>query len=142
MKKSVLILCTGNSCRSQMAEGFLRSFDTSLEVFSAGTKPADAVHPMAIKVMREEWVDISTHKPINVDEFLEKTFDYVISVCDGARESCPTFIGDVTHRLHIGFEDPAEATGTKEEILAVFRRVRDEINVRFRQFYNENLSVK
>ncbi|EAT58386.1 arsenate reductase ArsC [Chlorobium ferrooxidans] len=142
MKKSVLILCTGNSCRSQMAEGFLRSFDTNLEVFSAGTKPAAAVHPMAIKVMREEWVDISTHRPKSVDEFLEKAFDYVITVCDGANESCPTFFGEVAHRLHIGFDDPAEATGTKEEILAVFRRVRDEINVRFRQFYNENLTVK
>ncbi|NHQ60731.1 arsenate reductase ArsC [Chlorobium sp. BLA1] len=142
MTKSVLILCTGNSCRSQMAEGFLRSFDTNLEVFSAGTKPAAAVHPMAIKVMREEWVDISLNQPKCVDEFLDRAFDYVITVCDGANESCPMFTGKVEHRLHIGFDDPAEATGTKEEMLAVFRRVRDEINVRFRQFYNENLTTR
>ena len=142
MKKSVLILCTGNSCRSQMAEGFLRSFDKSLEVFSAGTKPAEAVHPLAVQVMREEWVDISLNKPKSVDEFLDRAFDYVITVCDGANESCPMFIGKVEHRLHIGFDDPAEATGSKEELLAVFRRVRNEINLRFRQFYNENLAGK
>jgi arsenate reductase len=142
MKKSVLILCTGNSCRSQMAEGFLRSFDSSLEVFSAGTKPALSVHPLAVKVMNEEWIDISRNMPKSVDEFLGRPFDYVITVCDGANESCPVFTGKVEHRLHIGFDDPAEATGTKEEILAVFRRVRDEINVRFRKFYNENVNVK
>jgi len=140
MKQSVLILCTGNSCRSQMAEGFLRSFDTSLEVFSAGTKPAAAVHPLAVEVMREDLVDISLNKPKSVDEYLGKAFDYVITVCDSANESCPIFTGKVEHRLHIGFDDPAEATGTKEEILAVFRRVRDEITVRFRQFYKENIT--
>jgi arsenate reductase (thioredoxin) len=142
MKKSILILCTGNSCRSQMAEGFLRSFDSSLEVYSAGTKPAATVHPLAVKVMREEWVDISTNLPKSVDTFLEKAFDYVITVCDGANDSCPVFIGKVEHRLHIGFDDPAEAEGTKEEVLATFRRVRDEINRRFRLFYNENLKGK
>jgi arsenate reductase (thioredoxin) len=142
MKKSVLILCTGNSCRSQMAEGFLRSFDTSLDVFSAGTKPAEAVHPLAVQVMREEWVDISQNRPKSVDEFLDRPFDYVITVCDGANESCPMFIGKVEHRLHIGFDDPAEATGSKDEQLAMFRRVRNEINLRFRQFYNENLAGK
>lgn len=142
MKKSILILCTGNSCRSQMAEGFLRSFDSSLEVYSAGTKPAATVHPLAVKVMREEWVDISTNLPKSVDTFLEKAFDYVITVCDGANDSCPMFVGKVEHRLHIGFDDPAEATGTKDEVLATFRRVRDEINQRFRQFYNENLKGK
>ena len=142
MKKSVLILCTGNSCRSQMAEGFLRSFDTSLDVFSAGTKPAEAVHPLAVQVMREEWVDISQNRPKSVDEFLYRPFDYVITVCDWANESCPMFIGKVEHRLHIGFDDPAEATGSKDEQLAMFRRVRNEINLRFRQFYNENLAGK
>lgn len=142
MKKSVLILCTGNSCRSQMAEGFLRSFDSSLEVFSAGTKPAEAVHPLAVKVMREEWIDISGHKPKNVDEYLQRPFDYVITVCDGAKEFCPLFTGQVEHRLHIGFDDPAEAKGTQQEVLGVFRRVRDEINIRFRQFYNDNLTVR
>ena len=142
MKQSILILCTGNSCRSQMAEGFLRSFDSSLEVCSAGTKPAAAVHPLAVQVMREEWVDISLNMPKSVDEFLGRPFDYVITVCDGAKESCPVFIGNVEHRLHIGFDDPAEAEGQKEEQLALFRRVRNEINQRFRQFYNENLKGK
>jgi len=142
MSRSVLILCTGNSCRSQMAEGFLRSFDKSLEVFSAGTKPAEAVHRLAVQVMREEWIDLSLSKPKSVDEFLDRHFDYVITVCDDANESCPTFIGKVDHRVHIGFDDPAYATGTRDEILAVFRRVRDEINLKFRKFYNENLSGK
>jgi arsenate reductase len=142
MKKSVLILCTGNSCRSQMAEGFLRSFGSSFDVYSAGTKPADSVHPLAVKVMLEEWIDISLYKPKSVDEFLQRPFDYVITVCDSAKESCPLFTGQVEHRLHIGFDDPAEVTGTKEEKLAVFRRVRNEINLRFRQFYNDNLNSK
>ena len=142
MKKSVLILCTGNSCRSQMAEGFLRSFDKSLEIFSAGTNPAEAVHPLAVKVMREEWIDLSLSKPKSVDEFLDRSFDYVITVCDGANETCPTFSGKVGERLHIGFDDPAEAKGSNDEVLAVFRRVRNEINMRFRQFYNENLTGK
>ncbi|MEI6758308.1 MAG: arsenate reductase ArsC [Chlorobium sp.] len=142
MKKSVLILCTGNSCRSQMAEGFLRSFDSSLEVYSAGTQPAVAVHPLAVKVMREEWIDISANRPKSVEEFLDKPFDYVVTVCDGAKESCPLFTGQVEHRLHIGFDDPAEAEGSREEMMAVFRRVRNEINLRFRQFYNDSLTGK
>ncbi|MEI7708415.1 MAG: arsenate reductase ArsC [Chlorobium sp.] len=142
MKKSVLILCTGNSCRSQMAEGFLRSFGSSFDVYSAGTKPAESVHPLAIKVMREEWVDISLYKPKSVDEFLQKPFDYVITVCDAAKESCPLFTGKVEHRLHIGFDDPAEVTGTQEEKLSEFRRVRNEINLQFRKFYNDNLTGK
>ncbi|TLU53628.1 MAG: arsenate reductase ArsC [Chlorobium sp.] len=142
MKKSVLILCTGNSCRSQMAEGFLRSFDSSLEVFSAGTKPSQSVHPLAVKVMHEEWIDLSLHKPKSVDEFLQRPFDYVITVCDAAKEACPFFTGKVEQVLHIGFDDPAEAQGTQEEVLAVFRRVRNEINQRFRQFYNDNLTGK
>jgi arsenate reductase (thioredoxin) len=142
MNKSVLILCTGNSCRSQMAEGFLRSFDSSLEVFSAGTKPADEVHPLAVQVMREEWIDISGYRPKSVEQFLDRAFDYVVTVCDSANESCPLFTGSVGARVHIGFDDPAVAEGSREERLAVFRRVRDEINLQFRKFYNENLSGK
>jgi arsenate reductase (thioredoxin) len=137
MKQSVLILCTGNSCRSQMAEGFLRSFDPELEVFSAGTKPAEAVHPLAVAVMREEWIDIGGYRPKSVDAFTSRPFDWVVTVCDGAKESCPVFTGEVRHRVHIGFDDPAEAEGSREEQLAVFRRVRDEINLRFRRFCNE-----
>jgi len=123
----ILILCTGNSCRSQMAEGFLRFFDPALEVFSAGTEPSDRVHPKAVAVMKEKGVDLSDHHPKKVDIFLEESFDYVITVCGHAQENCPVFLGEVKHNRHIGFDDPAEATGTEEEIYAVFRRVRDEI---------------
>ncbi len=135
----ILILCTGNSCRSQMAEGFLKSFDPSLEVYSAGTAPSDAVHPKAIQVMAEVGIDISQGHPKAVDQFLDKEFDYVITVCDAAKESCPVFTGKVTHRRHIGFEDPAVATGTEEEVLAVFRKVRDEIYHDFKRFYEEEI---
>ena len=140
--KPILILCTGNSCRSQMAEGILKSFDSSLEVYSAGINPADKVNPKAIQVMKEIGINISSHKPKLVDQFLAKSFDYVITVCDHAKETCPFFTGKVSHRLHIGFDDPAEATGTEEEVLAVFRRVRDEIRIQFYKFYTHNLSVK
>ena len=131
----ILILCTGNSCRSQMAEGFLKSFDSALEVHSAGTRPAVRVHPQAIQVMVEAGIDLSHNQPKLVDQFLDQTFDYVITVCDHARETCPIFSGQVNHRLHMGFDDPAEAIGTEAEILAVFRRVRDEIQVKFYEFY-------
>lgn len=141
MSKSVLVLCTGNSCRSQMAEGYLRSYDKTLEVFSAGTKPAESVHRLAVQVMREEWIDISHYKPKSVDEFIGRDFDFVVTVCDDARETCPVFSGKVGQTLHIGFEDPALATGMKDEQLAVFRRVRDEISQQFRKFYNEHLSA-
>ena len=131
----ILILCTGNSCRSQMAEGFLKSFDSALEVHSAGTRTAGRVHPQAIQVMAEAGIDLSHNQPKLVDQFLDETFDYVITVCDHARETCPIFSGQVNHRLHMGFDDPAEAIGTEAEILAVFRRVRDEIQVKFYEFY-------
>ncbi len=103
----VLILCTGNSCRSQMAEGFLRRLRPDWEIYSAGTFPADRVHPLAVKVMAEAGVDISRQWPKTVDQFVSQPFDYVITVCDDARESCPTFTGKVAQRLHMGFEDPA-----------------------------------
>lgn len=135
--KKILILCTGNSCRSQMAEGFLKSFDQELEVFSAGTKPSFKVHPKAIEVMNEIGIDLSKNFPKMVDQFLNEPFDYVITVCDNAKETCPVFIGKVGKQLHIGFEDPAEATGTEEEILNTFRRIRDEIKNDFYKFYSE-----
>jgi len=135
----VLILCTGNSCRSQMAEGFLKSFDEKLEVLSAGTKPAVEVHPKAIQVMKETGIDISRHHPKSADEFLNESFDYVITVCDDANEACPFFSGMVRHRLHISFEDPAKATGTEDEILTVFRRVRDEIKKELYAFLLEKI---
>ncbi len=99
MKKKILILCTGNSCRSQMAEGFLKSFDKNLEVFSAGTKPAEKVNPFAVKAMSEIGIDISKGVAENVDKYLSQSFDYVITVCDNAKETCPVFMGDVKHRL-------------------------------------------
>jgi arsenate reductase len=135
----VLILCTGNSCRSQMAEGFLKSFDSKLEVHSAGTKPALQVHPKAVAVMKEAGIDLTRSLPKNVDQFISQSFDYVITVCDHAKETCPVFTGRVRHRLHIGFDDPAEAPGTEEEVLSVFRRVRDEICKQFHQLYFDRL---
>jgi len=135
----ILILCTGNSCRSQMAEGFIKSFDPSLEVYSAGTKPADKVHPTAIQVMKEVGIDLSKNYPKKVDQFLSDSFDYVITVCDNAKETCPVFFGKVGKQLHIGFEDPAEAKGTEEQVLAAFRRARDEIKTQFQKFYTDNL---
>ncbi|MCK9211915.1 MAG: arsenate reductase ArsC [Ignavibacteriaceae bacterium] len=135
MKKRILILCTGNSCRSQMAEGFLKSFDNRLEVFSAGTNPSSHVHPKAVRVMSEAGIDLSKNHPKKVDQYLNDAFDYVITVCDNARETCPVFIGKVGKQLHIGFEDPAEAAGTEEEILNEFRRIRNHIKNEFYGFY-------
>lgn len=135
----ILILCTGNSCRSQMAEGFLRHFDEQLYVRSAGTNPSGQVHPKAVQVMDEIGIDLSYGQPENVDKYLDEEWDYVITVCDNAKETCPVFLGKVKHQLHIGFEDPAEATGTEKEILSVFRRVRDEIKHDFHDFYLKNI---
>lgn len=137
----ILVLCTGNSCRSQMAEGFLKSFDSTLEVHSAGTVPAPSVHPKAIQVMKEIGIDLSRAFPKSVDQFLNRSFDFVITVCDHAKEACPVFTGKVEHRLHIGFDDPAEATGTEEEILATFRHVRDEIREQFHLFFVEHVKA-
>lgn len=135
----ILVLCTGNSCRSQMAEGFLKSFDPRAEVYSAGTMPAGQVNPYAVKVMNEIGIDISAQTSDHVDQFIDQPFDYVITVCDDANEKCPVFIGQVKHRLHIGFDDPADATGTDDEILAVYCRVRDEIKETFTKFFNEEI---
>ncbi len=135
----ILILCTGNTCRSQMAEGFLKAMDPSLEVYSAGTQPGGRVHPVAVEVMKEKGIDLSNGHPKPVEQFINTTFDYVITVCDGAKEACPVFSGEVKRRLHISFDDPAEATGTPEEIKAVFTRVRDEIERDFTRFYNMNI---
>lgn len=140
MKKKILILCTGNSCRSQMAEGFLKSFDKNLDVFSAGTKPAEKVNPFAVNAMKEIGIDISNGVAEDVDKYLSQSFDYVITVCDNAKETCPIFLGNVKHRLHIGFDDPADAVGTEQEVMPVYRRVRDEIKRDFYEFYKNNLS--
>jgi arsenate reductase (thioredoxin) len=135
----ILILCTGNSCRSQMAEGFLKSFDSSLDVYSAGTEPAERISRNAVLVMKEKGIDISNGKPESVEKYINDSFDYVITVCDNAKETCPVFLGKVNERLHIGFEDPAEAKGTEEEVLEFYRRIRDEIEVAFLNFYKDKL---
>lgn len=138
----ILILCTGNSCRSQMAEGFLKSFDKKLEVYSAGTSPAEKVNPFAIKAMKEVGIDISNNISEDVTKYLPQSFDYIITVCDNAKGSCPVFSGKVKHRLHIGFDDPADAVGTEEEIISVYRRVRDEIKKYFYELYLKKLKQK
>jgi arsenate reductase (thioredoxin) len=138
----ILILCTGNSCRSQMAQGFLQSFDKNIEVHSAGTAPAKEVNKKAIKVMAEAGIDISSHYPKLVDNYINDEWDYIITVCDDAKETCPVFIGKVKHRLHMGFEDPSHAAGTDEFIWSEFRRVRDEIKKRFYELYLAQLKVK
>lgn len=135
----VLILCTGNSCRSQMAHGFLQSFDKKLDVYSAGTFPAQRVNTRAVKVMAEQGIDISHHIPEPVNKYLGDKWDYVITVCDNARETCPVFSGKVDHRLHIGFEDPANITGSEEFIISEYRRIRDLIKKEFLRLYEENL---
>ena len=133
----ILILCTGNSCRSQMAEGFLKSFNNGLEVFSAGTRPEKEINPRTVIVMSEVVIDISENKPDGVEKYLSTSFDYVITVCDAAKDSCPVFTGELKHLLHIGFEDPADAKGSDEEVLPVYRRIRDEINDKFYEFFQD-----
>jgi arsenate reductase len=141
---SVLILCTGNSCRSHLAEGVLRHVAGDLfEVHSAGSKPAGYVHPKAIEVMREIGIDISGHTSKPMSEFLNRKIDTVITVCGNADQACPMFPGQV-NRYHWGFDDPAHATGTEDEVLAVFRRVRDQIKLVFEAYaagYREKLKT-
>lgn len=134
MKPTILILCTGNSCRSHLAEGLLRSFAGDiLDVQSAGSKPAGYVHPQAIQVMKEIGIDISAHRSKHMNDFLQLPVETVITVCGNADQACPIFPGQV-NRHHWGFDDPAHATGTDEEKLAVFRRVRDEIKMVFQAY--------
>src|ERR1035437_267864 len=135
----VLILCTGNSCRSQMAHGFLQSFDPNITVRSAGTEASGKLNPKAVAVMKEAGIDISHHTSDSVDMYLGEEWDYVITVCGGANEACPAFFGKVKHRLHIGFDDPSHVTGTDEYIWSEFHRVRDEIKDGFYKFYIEQI---
>jgi arsenate reductase len=133
-RNRLLVLCTGNSARSQMAEGLFRHFGGGRwEVFSAGTKPA-AVRPEAIAVMREIGIDISGHRSKSVDEFSGQPFDFVVTVCDNARDNCPVFPG-AAHRIHWSFEDPAAAHGTEQQRLDAFRRIRDQIRERVEAFF-------
>ena len=139
VRKRILVLCTGNSARSQMAAGFLRSFDKRLEVFSAGTQPAAQVNPHAIAAMKEAGVDLSGEHPKSVSQFTSLAFDYVITVCDDADQNCPNFSGNAGKRVHIGFIDSAAATGTEEQIMNVFRQVRDEIKQKFFEYYQSEI---
>jgi len=134
MKPLVLILCTGNSCRSHLAEGILRTAAGDLiEVASAGSKPAGYVHPKSIEVLHEIGIDISSHTSKHLEEFLGRKVDTVITVCGNADQACPMFPGQV-HRFHWGFDDPAHATGTEEEVLNEFRRIRDQIRLVFEAY--------
>jgi arsenate reductase (thioredoxin) len=135
MATKVLILCTGNSARSQMAEGWMKSFDAGLDVRSAGTRIAERVHPAAVQAMREVGIDIGANVPKSVERFLGEPFDFVITVCDHARETCPVFTGGVGRRVHMGFADPARAEGDAAQVLEAFRRVRAEIRERLHEFY-------
>ncbi len=138
----ILILCTGNSCRSQMAHGFLQSFDKNLEVYSAGTEASGKLNHKAVEVMQEIGIDISHHTSDPVENYLGEEWDYVITVCGGANENCPAFLGKVKHRLHIGFDDPSHATGTPEFIQSEYYRVRDEIKNAFFKLYNEEIKTE
>lgn len=130
MKKKVLFLCTGNSCRSQMAEGLVNHFmGEEWEAYSAGTRPSGYVHPLAVKAMSELEIDIADGQSQHTDEFRGTNFDVVITVCDNAAEDCPVWLGE-GKVVHISFPDPADATGTEEEKMVVFRTVRDDIRAR------------
>ena len=140
MKKRVLFLCTGNSARSQMAEGLINhDFASDIEAFSAGTAPK-GLNPNAVQVMHELGIDISGNASKPISKFKDESFDYVITLCDDANEDCPVFFGGVK-RLHMGFRDPAEATGSDEEILREFRCIRDEIRARMDGYFKNELGI-
>lgn len=137
MKKKVLFLCTGNSCRSQMAEGFLRDLaGDRFEVISAGLEPG-IVNPKTVKVMKEIGIDISHHTSKDVNQFVGQNFDYIITVCDNANEYCPSFPGKA-ERIHWSFEDPAKAIGNEEEVLYLFRKVRNQVKSKLNDFIAKN----
>jgi arsenate reductase len=137
--KNILVLCTGNSCRSQLAEGYLRHFaGNKAAIYSAGIE-THGVNPKAIQVMAEDHLDISGHTSNHVDEYLSIPFDYVITVCDNANEACPYFPGNV-QRFHHNFPDPAKATGTPDEVMSEFRRVRDMVKVYAADFVSQHIN--
>lgn len=136
--KKILVLCTGNSCRSQIAEGYLRHFSgKNAIVYSAGVE-THGVNPRAVKTMKEDGIDISNHTSNNIDEYLNIDFDYVITVCDNARERCP-FFPSKAQKFHQNFTDPAKVTGTENEIKAEFRKVRNEIKAYCKDFIERNI---
>jgi arsenate reductase (thioredoxin) len=122
-----------------MAQGFLQSFNSEIEVYSAGTFPATKVNPRAIQTMLESGIDISKNSPKSVEAYVNDKWDFVITVCDDAKEACPVFLGKVKHRMHFGFEDPSHSSGTDEQIMNEFRRIRDEIKTIFYKFYKDFL---
>jgi len=144
-KRRVLILCTGNSCRSHIAEGILRKAGSEFfEVHSAGSNPAGYVHPKSVEVLREIGIDISEHRSKHMSEFLDTDIHTVITVCGNADQACPTFPGQMS-RYHWGFDDPAKAVGSEVEILAAFRRVRNEIKLVFEAYaagYQESMTTE
>lgn len=136
--KKILVLCTGNSCRSQIAEGYLRHFaGDKAEVYSAGIE-THGVNPKAIEIMKRDGIDISRHTSNNIDEYMDTSFDYVITVCDNAKESCPYFPTNAV-KFHYNFPDPAKAKGTEEEVMEQFREVREMIRKYAQNFVNESL---
>ena len=138
MKKRILFLCTGNSCRSQMADGIINyDFAGHIEAFSAGTEP-HGLNPKAVEVMAEIGIDISVNSSDHLDHFEGQAFDYVITLCGDANEKCPLFVGGV-ERIHIGFDDPPRATGNDEQVMVVYRRVRDEIRAQLGAFFRNEL---
>ncbi|MFC6102192.1 arsenate reductase ArsC [Olivibacter domesticus] len=138
--KKILVLCTGNSCRSQLAEGYLRAFaEDKAEIYSAGIE-THGVNPKAIQVMKEDGIDISNHTSNHVDEYDHIDFDYVITVCDNAKESCP-FFPTKAQKFHHNFPDPAKATGTNEEVMNQFRAVRDEVKAYAEEFVSKHINV-
>lgn len=138
MKAKLLVLCTGNSCRSQIAEGYLRFFaNDRAEIYSAGVE-THGVNPRAIATMKEDGVDISNHTSNHIDEYHNIDFDFVITVCDNAKERCP-FFPTKAKKFHYNFPDPAKATGTEEEVMTQFRQVREQIKAYCKQFVSENV---
>jgi arsenate reductase (thioredoxin) len=135
----ILILCTGNSCRSQMAHGFLQSFDENLIVRSAGTEVSGKLNQKAVEAMKEIGIDISHHTSDPVEKYLGEEWDFVITVCGGANETCPAFLGKVKNRLHIGFDDPSHVSGSDEYVWSEYIRVRDEIKAAFLKLYNDKI---
>jgi arsenate reductase (thioredoxin) len=135
----ILILCTGNSCRSQMAHGFMESFDKKITVRSAGTEASGKLNEKAVAAMKEIGIDISNHTSDPVEKYLGEEWDYVITVCGGANENCPVFVGNVKNRLHIGFDDPSHVTGTDEYIWSEYIRVRNEIKEAFEKLYIDQI---
>jgi arsenate reductase (thioredoxin) len=136
--KNILVLCTGNSCRSQMAHGYLNLFaHGKAQIYSAGVE-THGVNPKAIEVMKEDGVDISNHTSNNIDEYISIPFDYIITVCDNANEKCPIFPG-LANRFHYNFPDPAKAAGTEEDVMKEFRKVRNQIKEYCKKFIHENL---